>query len=1054
MTTKLKWMVLSFFVFGLFSAQAQKFSLHFAQYPALTPDGQTLYFSYDGDIWKVATQGGTAERITGMEGSETNPKISPDGKWLAFSSDQYGNNDIYLLPLDGGQAKQLTFHQASDEVSSWNWDSNSIYFTSTRHNRVSTYQVNIDGGTPTRVFGAYFNTIHDLFPDPVTGELYFNYSWESYMFATRKGYKGPFNPNIQSYNPKTKKYKKYTTWKGKDFNVTIDRKGHVYFVSDQGNGQMNLYTFKDGKKTPLTQYKEMVIHPSVNADGGTIVFEKGYQLWAYDVASGKAHIIPIKGFHHNTLTKKQNFDVKGNLSSFDVSYDNKKMAFVSKGRLFVSDIEGKFIKEIPTKSNQRVLSVHWLKDNKTLLYSQTWHGFTNWFVQPADGSKKEKQITKTLSNNRLLSIGPKKEKAVYLRGRNDVCVLDLNSLKTTVVATGELWGFQNDAPSFSPDGKYVMYTVRKNFETDIMLCRLSDHKVYNITQTGVSESDPVFSPDGKYIYFISDRTHPSYPYGMQNAHLYRIALQHKDRPFRSSQVDSLFASSKKHKPNHKKKNKNPKKDDHLPQVKIDFDGLTARVEQVGPRFGTQRSVYVAQDGDKQIVLFTSNHEGGRYKIYQLTEQPFERDKTEGLSNRSVYGLNISKSDRDLYALIRGDIYKISLRRHKMNEVDMESFTFTKDLKQVFNQMFSEVWANLDENYYSGDFNGANWKEVRDRYATYLPYLRSRADLRRLLKDMMGELNTSHYGFTSYGSEERTYYHTYTAETGLLFDQDNPYTVREIVPKSPASYSQKDVRPGDVLVAVNGTKVDTKVSREQYFAFPKGPREMTLTFKRGGKTHDVKIHPESYSALKTQLYNQWIAHNSSTVSKESNQRIGYVYMKDMSSESLEKFMLQMVTDSVNRDGLIIDLRYNTGGNVHGKVLQFLSQRPYLQWKYRDGKMSPQPDFAPAGKPIVMLVNRQTLSDGEMTAAGFQALNLGTVVGTKTYHWIIFTSAKRLVDGSSYRLPSWGCYTLDGENLEKVGVTPDIFVDRTFVDRLTGKDPQLQKAISIIMKKLNQ
>src|SRR5699024_4781098 len=202
---------------------------------------------------------------------ETHSRVSPDGKWLAFSSNQYGNDDIYILPLEGGKVKQLTFHQAGDRVSSWSWDSQWIYFTSNRYNRVSTYKVNISGGTPIRIFGHYFNTIHNLFPDPVTGELYFIYPWESYNFATRRGYKGPFNPDIQSYNPQTGKYKKYTDWEGKDFGATIDKKGEVYFVSDEGNGQMNLYTFKEGKKEPLTQFEEMVIHPSVNADGGTVV---------------------------------------------------------------------------------------------------------------------------------------------------------------------------------------------------------------------------------------------------------------------------------------------------------------------------------------------------------------------------------------------------------------------------------------------------------------------------------------------------------------------------------------------------------------------------------------------------------------------------------------------------------------------------------------------------------------------------------------------------------------------------------------------------------------
>jgi tricorn protease len=178
------------------------------------------------------------------------------------------------------------------------------------------------------------------------------------------------------------------------------------------------------------------------------------------------------------------------------------------------------------------------------------------------------------------------------------------------------------------------------------------------------------------------------------------------------------------------------------------------------------------------------------------------------------------------------------------------------------------------------------------------------------------------------------------------------------------------------------------------------------------------------------------------------------MKNMSGGELQNFKREMVSEANQRDAIILDLRYNTGGNVHDEVLQFLSQKPYLQWKYRDGAMAPQPNFAPAVKPIILIINEQSLSDAEMTAAGFKALGLGKIIGVETYRWIVFTSSKGLVDGSSYRLPSWGCYTLDGDNLEKTGVAPDIKVSENFVDRLEGKQPQLDKALEEIFNQLGK
>ncbi len=269
-------------------AIAQNTIPYFASAPALSPDGQILIFSYDGDLWQAGADGGVATRITAMQGNATNPRISPDGKWLAFSNSQFGNYDVYLMPLQGGAVQRLTFHAASDMVESWAWDSKSIYFTSGRYSRMSVFKVSINGGTPVRVFGNnMFDYSHNAFEDPQTGEIFFDDTWESSFFANRIGYKGPFNPDIQSYNPATKKYKRYTDWIGKDMWATVDKKGNIYFVSDEANGQYNLYTFTNGKKTQLTNFNTSIMHPFVDAAGDKVVFEKDFQLYSYNTASKK-----------------------------------------------------------------------------------------------------------------------------------------------------------------------------------------------------------------------------------------------------------------------------------------------------------------------------------------------------------------------------------------------------------------------------------------------------------------------------------------------------------------------------------------------------------------------------------------------------------------------------------------------------------------------------------------------------------------------------------------------------------------------------------------------
>lgn len=1049
---------------------AQNSEPYFASYPTLTPDGQTLIFSYDGGLWKAPADGGASTRITAMEGISTNARVSPDGKWITFSNSQFGNFDIYLMPLQGGDIKRLTFHAANDMVESWTWDSKSIYFTSNRYDAMSTYKISISGGTPSRVFSNnYFDYTHNAFENPITGEIFFDDTWESANFANRIGYKGPFNPEIQSYNPATKKYKRYTDWQGKDMWASVDKKGNIFFISDEANGQYNLYTFVNGKKTQLTHFNTSIMHPFVDAAGDKVVFEKDFQLFSYNISTKKSSKIPLVVSKNNTLSTLQEFNVSGKISDFDISGDGKKLAFVSRGKLFVSDDKGKFIRQIKTLPQERVIEVSWLKDNNTLIYGQTYKGFENFYTQGADGNEIEKQITSFPKNSRSLSFNSDKTKAAYLCGTDEVRLLDLNTMKSTQIVKDEIWGLQNSSPYFSPDDKYVMYTAFRNFEQDIFLYRLEDGQVFNITNTGVSETSPYWSPDGKYIYFTSDRTHPSYPYGPQEQKLFRMPLEKITAPYRSDMYDSLFVkkktetekpdtSTKEKKKEFVKKEKEKKEKETVknttppkPAIQIDFRNMMERIEQIGPDFGQQNLVSVVSKEDKTFVLFISNHENGKPSLWKLTFEPFEKTKTEEIKDGEGY-VEIKGYKDHYYALNKGNINKLELDKNSLDKVDI-NYPFTINMNDEFNQMFYEAWGDLQENYYNEKFNGVNWQAIRDRYATFLPQLQTRNDFRILLNNMMGELNTSHYGFYTSGMDENTFYKTTTATNGIMFNNENPYIVDHIVENSCADFATDKIQKGDELISVDGVRTDPSQSREYYFMKSKIPDEMTLGFKRGATEFNVKIHPESYNSMSGNLYDEWVNANRRKVDELSKQQIGYVYMKDMGSNSLEQFEHEMVSDSINRKrALILDLRYNTGGNVHDKVLQFLSQRPYLQWKYRDGKMSPQPDFAPAAKPIILLVNEQTLSDGEMTAAGFKQLQLGKIIGTDTYHWIIFTSGKGLVDGSFVRLPSWGCFTLDGKNLEHTGVSPDIYVKNTFEDRINNNDPQIEKAVEEIMKEL--
>lgn len=1026
--------ILIFLAFISVSMNAQ----HFLTDPSLSPDDKTIVFANDGDLWTVPSTGGKALRLTGMAGNELRPIYSPDGKWIAFTGNQDGNANVYIMPAEGGKIVQLTYYDGGDAAESWSWDSKWIYFTSGRYNMMSTYKVSINGGTPIRLFENYFNWPHNLIEHPKTKEYIFNTSWESSNAVNRKHYKGDFNPDLESYNPATKEYKQLTSYRGKDLWPTIDAAGNLFYASDQGNDEYNLYKFENNKPKQLTSFDESIKKPRISANGDKIVFEKDYQIFLYDVKSGKSNAVAVNINLNNTLPIEQEFNVKGKISNFNISPDGKKIAFVSRGLLFVSDIEGKFTKLIKTNPAERVTEVMWLNDNATLFYTRTVNGWRNLFTTKANKDTVEKQLTSDDMHINSLVFNKDISKALYYCGINELKMMDLKTFKSETIVKDEFWGGSSDA-AFSPGDKYVLYTAIRNFEQDIFIYDIEKKNSINITNTGVSESNPVWSPDGKYIYFSTDRTQAGFPRGNANTDIYKIALRSFDTDFKMDKYQKLFAEEKK-----------GKKDSVKIETVIDFESLKDRWTAVAAQTGNQYSPYIIQKDDDTNILFISGHNGEPGVIWQTIVKPFSRPETKIVEGAKNYE-QICKVKESYYLLAAGTIYKLDPAASKLKATDID-FKFFKNLEGEFNQMFYETWANMQEYYYDGKFHGVDWVKMKKYYGQFLPVLKSRANLRSLLNDMLGELNSSHLGFYSNGDEEKGFYKTATNDCGILFENESPFIVKRIVKNSTADKFDKNIKAGDELIAINGEKIDKSKNRDYYFNSPSLLDEMVLLFKRGKEEIEVKIHPQASGALNAQLYNEWINDNEKYVDSKSDGKLAYIHMKSMGDGDLRKFMTDIVDKQLYKKGLILDIRYNTGGNIHDAVLQMLSQRPYLLWKARDGKPAPQPNFAPSSGPIVLLVNEQTLSDGEMTAAGFKQLALGKIIGTETYRWLIFTSGRGLVDGSSHRMPMWGCYTLDGKDIEANGVAPDIYIKQTFKDKLENKDPQLDKAIEEALKQI--
>ncbi|MFN2380888.1 MAG: hypothetical protein ABR519_11880, partial [Bacteroidales bacterium] len=435
--------------------------------PCPTPDGKEIVFVYEGDIWKVPTAGGTAYRITALEGMESLPVVSPDGKWIAFSGSADGNRNIYIVPANGGEITRLTWHSSNDDVDSWSWDSEKIYFTSGRMNSYSGWEVSVKGGTPVRLFSsAYWDNSHFITPDPVTGDLLFSESGESYRSNNRKRYIGENNPDIKAYNRERKSFRQLTSYEGKDLWPTVDKSGRLYFMSDQGTGEYNLFTLESGDRKRLTDFTSSAGRPRVSADGSVVAFTLDYSLYTYDTENNKYSEVLVSLFSSRPLQNDLSFDTDDNITSFDVAPDNKKIAFISRGRLFVSDIKGEFVKEVMTDPDERVMEAVWCSDSKTLLIVRTNGGWPNLYRIAADSNGGETPVLEGEGTVRQVNINGDRTKAVYYFGRDQLRIADLTDWSDRLLLNDEFW-FRGSKPGFSPDGRYVYYTAYRHFESDI-----------------------------------------------------------------------------------------------------------------------------------------------------------------------------------------------------------------------------------------------------------------------------------------------------------------------------------------------------------------------------------------------------------------------------------------------------------------------------------------------------------------------------------------------------------------------------------------------------------
>jgi tricorn protease len=990
----------------------------------------------------VANLDGTnPKRLTDHSALDIFPRFSPDGKWIAFNSNRMGNNDVWVVPITGGEAKQLTFHTTGDSIQYWTPDGKGIIISTSR--AVSgwgspLYIVPLDGRIP---FPLDMDIGRAGMISQDGSKIAFNRNGIRYW---RKQYKGNNQTDIWVQDLKTKKITQLTDIDTKEFRTHVQdaypmwgADGMIYFLSER-SGIFNIWKIspQGGDPIQVTSHQEDgVQYPSISQDGKTITYENEFDLWKLDIPGGTPERISIS----------MDFDVKKNMVEY-LKADNTADGFAPcpEGAYLAVDFHGEIFivpteegigeKTQVTSSPWRDRYQSWSPDGKHIGYvSDESLEEEIWLYEAATG--KRKKVTTHESSKRPFVWSPDGKKIAYV-AENTLFLYDLASNKNTDLAHNANSGY--NVSEFSRDSNWLVINFRDSDEnSDVHLVNINDKKEYNITDNPFRDHGGRLTPDGKRVIFRSNRDNGVY-------HLFVVELEKiKENP-----NDPLIKE--------RSKNKSKEKKETAFEVKIDLNRIDKRAVQLTSGSNAVGSYFLSSDG--KTVYFTSSDQKGS-GLFQIN--------IDGSGQKKVIDGNFSQlipsaDKKVLFYREQDKIFKMALSNKKKEQVKF-NFTVKVDKRAEWEQIFEEAWRVMKYRFYDATMHGTDWAAHKKKYKPYLKYVGEDKDLIDLTNEMIGELNASHTGVS--GPRGRAGITTYTTRyLGFEMEQDKgSYKVTHIYRDGPADKEWLDLKVGDYIHAIDGKPIKAgdnywKILNEAINDFVSV--KVSSSPDKNSNMHEIRI--ETVASLRNIKYEEFVANCREYVEKETDGKIAYVHIRSMNRSSLRRFENE-VSQLWNKDGIIIDIRYNGGGNIDEPLLDIIERRPYayVTDNRRGHKTWGRRHKQAIAGPKVMLINQRSFSDAEMTPAGFRVLGLGRIVGTPTGGGVIWTGGYGLINGGRIRTPSWLAITYDpakpynyGINLENFGVPPDVFVENTPEDNLNGYDRELKAAIDEVRRMIDE
>jgi tricorn protease len=1024
-----------------------------------------IAFVYAGDIWLVAKDGGSAFKLTSSPGEESFPRFSPDGTKVAFSASYDGNQDVYVMPSAGGEPVRLTHHPMADRVVGWTPDGRGVLFAAARESGRQRYNqfytVPVTGGLPEKLVVPYgeFGTYS---PDA----RQFAYMPMAQDFRNWKRYRGGWSPDIWLFDLQTKAAKNITINPANDAQP-MWHGNTIYFISDRDATERNniwAYDVKAGTMKQVTQFRDFdITFPSMGADN--IVFQAGGRLYLLDVPSGKQREVQVRVVTDESTLRSRTVKVENNIQWASVSPTGKRALFEARGDVFSAPAEFGPVMNTTRTSGVAERYPRWSPDGKLLAYWSDTAGEYDLHVRPAEGAGAERKVT---------SLGPgfryapewsgDSKKVAFIDQAMRVHITDIDSGKTLKIDESPEWinhgGLQGFGFEWSADSRWLTYS-RPTGDTNnsIFLYDTKNSKLTRVTTGYLNDTQPTFDPDGKYLYYASDREFVPVYGSFDNSWTYPNPTRLIAVPLRKGVQSPLYARNdyEAGEPAKKPEESKEKPAPAPSNIEIELEDFEARGVVLPPAAGN----YANLKAIKGKLLFRrlprtgSSDTKSPVMYFDFTE----REEKPVLEDANVY--EVTSDGKKMLVLLQNRWAILDIKSPQKFEkpivtADMEA---TVDPKAEWKQMFDDAYRFYRDYFYDPGMHGVDWAEMKERYGKLLEGAVTRWDVDFVLGEFIGELNASH---TYYGGGDKE--NAPARNVGMLgvdWELSNgAYRVKKIIRggpwdtavRAPLDEPGVDVKEGEYVLAVNGVAIDTKL--DPWAAF-QGLGNKTVVLTVNSKPSAEGARQVLVRTLTNEVelrYRSWIEERRQIVDKATNGKVGYIYVQstgvDAQNELVRQFMGQW-----KKEGLIIDERWNGGGQIPDRFIELLNRPMLAYWAVRDGASWQWPPVAHRG-PQVMLINGWSGSGGDAFPTYFKQAGMGPLIGTRTWGGLIgISGAPQLVDGGTVSVPTFRMYDPKGTWFrEGHGVDPDIEVIDDPTQLANGTDPQLARAIKEVQDRI--